>query len=291
MAGAPFASIRFRTAGIPTRPGLPSACETNVRQADSGYNQANAAALRAKVPSRTGKRPEAVAFFTRSGRSKRPITEMPTPLFTTLALAALTGGPLHSRAPDHWVPFAALARAQGWSAGRTARITFCCGLGHVTVSVAAGLLGLVFGIELLAAFGRLMEAVAGLLLIGFGLAYAIWGLRGTAGRHLHGHTHVHYDHVHEPARMTAWSLFLLFSADPCVAVVPLLFAAAPLGVASTAAIVVLYEAATIITMIVLVLPARAGARVIRAPWLDRYGHVAAGAVIVFVGLAVAGLGW
>ncbi len=216
---------------------------------------------------------------------------MSTPLLTTLALAAMTVGPIHSLAPDHWVPFAALARAQGWSASRTARITFLCGLGHVTVSVAIGLLGLAFGLELLATFGRRMESVAGILLVGFGLAYAIWGLRSAAGRHLHGHAHAHYDHIHEPARMTAWGLFLLFSADPCVAVVPLLFAAAPLGVAATAAIVVVYEAATIVTMILLVLPARAGATVIRAPWLDRYGHVAAGGVIVFVGLTVAGLGW
>jgi nickel/cobalt exporter len=66
-------------------------------------------------------------------------------LFATLAVAAVTVGSLHTLAPDHWVPFAALARARGWSAGRTARITFACGFGHVTVSALLGLLGLAFG--------------------------------------------------------------------------------------------------------------------------------------------------
>ena len=212
-------------------------------------------------------------------------------LFVSLALGAMTVGSLHSVAPDHWVPFAALARAQGWSAGRTARITFLCGFGHVTVSALFGLLGLAFGRQLFEALGQKMEAYAGLLLVAFGLAYGAWGLRRAAGKHVHGHVHSHYDHVHEPSRMTAWSLFLLFSADPCVAVIPLLFAAAPLGALPTAGIVVLYEAATILTMVLLVLPARAGAHVIRAAWLDHYGDVAAGGIIVFVGLAVTGLGW
>jgi len=95
----------------------------------------------------------------------------------------------------------------------------------------------------------------------------------------------------DPSRASAGTLFLLFSADPCVAVVPLLFAAAPLGATRTIAIVLLYEAATLATMLAFVLPARAGTRVFRAPWLDRYGDAAAGGLIAAVGLMVAGLGW
>jgi nickel/cobalt exporter len=211
-------------------------------------------------------------------------------LFATLALAAITVGSLHTLAPDHWVPFAALARARGWSAGRTARITFACGFGHVTVSALLGLVGLAFGLTMVRAFGERMEAVAGLLLIGFGLVYGIWGLRKAAGRRLHGHAHAHYDHVHDASRATARTLFLLFSADPCVAVIPLLFAAAPLGAARTAGVVLLYEAATIGTMVALVLPARAGASSIRARWLDHWGDAAAGAIIAAVGITVTALG-
>src|SRR5674476_307164 len=59
--------------------------------------------------------------------------------------SAASVGALHTLAPDHWVPFAALARAQKWSAAKTARITVLCGFGHVTVSALLGLLGLVFG--------------------------------------------------------------------------------------------------------------------------------------------------
>jgi nickel/cobalt exporter len=212
-------------------------------------------------------------------------------LFSTLALTAVTIGSLHTAAPDHWVPFAALARARNWSARRTAGVTLLCGFGHVTVSALLGLIGLFFGERLLESFGRRMGSFAPLLLIGFGVVYGLWGLRRAVPPRLHGHSHAHYDHVHDPSRASAGTLFLLFSADPCVAVVPLLFAAAPLGAARTIAIVLLYEAATLATMLAFVLPARAGTRVFRAPWLDRYGDVAAGGVIAAVGLMVAGLGW
>jgi nickel/cobalt exporter len=211
-------------------------------------------------------------------------------LFLTLAGAAASIGALHTLAPDHWVPFAALARAQQWSAAKTARITFLCGFGHVTASALLGLLGLAFGRAIFERAGSRMEAVSGILLVGFGLAYGAWGMRRAAGRRVHGHSHAHYDHVHDASWTTAWSLFLLFSADPCVAVIPLLFAAAPLGTAPTVGLVLLYEAATIGTMIALVLPARAGFARLRLPWLDHWGDAVAGGLIAATGVVVIALG-
>jgi nickel/cobalt exporter len=211
-------------------------------------------------------------------------------LFWTLALAGAALGSVHSLAPDHWVPFAAVARARGWSPGRTARVTILCGFGHVTASVLLGLGALLLGLEMLQKLGGRLESVAGILLVGFGTAYGAWGLRRAAGSRLHGHAHRRYDHVHDPSRTTAGALFLLFAADPCVAVMPVLFAAAPLGAARTTAIVLAYEIATIATMLLLVLPARALARRLRLGWLDRYGDALAGAVIAVVGVAVILLG-
>jgi nickel/cobalt exporter len=208
-----------------------------------------------------------------------------------LALAAITVGSLHTIAPDHWVPFTVLARAQGWSRGRAIRITALCGFGHVTVSVLLGVLALVFGLELLDVVGQRMAAIAGVLLIGFGLVYAALGVRRLAGERVHGHHHRHYDHVHEPSAMTPWALFLLYSADPCIALIPILFAAVPLGVLRTTLIVCVYEVATIGTMVALVVPACAAVKRVHLPWAARYGDAAAGAVIASVGTLVVVLGW
>jgi hypothetical protein len=91
-------------------------------------------------------------------------------------------------------------------------------------------------------------------------------------------------------RVTPWTLFLLFSADPCVAVIPLMFAAAPLGWGSTLAVIVAYEAATIVPMVLLAVPARAAAATIRGAWAERYGDALAGGGVALVGLAVLNLG-
>jgi hypothetical protein len=212
-------------------------------------------------------------------------------LFVPIAAAAVTLASVHALAPDHWMPLAALARAQQWSAGRTARVTVACGFAHVTVSVVIGLVALAFGIRLFERFGAELESFAGIVLIGFGVLYALWGLRHAAA-HLHGHHHVHYDHVHGSGRVTPWTVFLVFAADPCLGIFPLMFAAAPLGWAPVAAIVVLYEAATILTMTALVLPARSAANtLVRGRWMHRYGDAMAGGFIVAVGVTVTILGW
>jgi nickel/cobalt exporter len=209
-----------------------------------------------------------------------------------LAATAATVGALHSLAPDHWLPFTAVARARGWSPARTVRVTLLCGFGHVSVSVVLGLLALALGREVLESFGARLESVAGILLIGFGLVYALWGLRRAAGQRLHGHSHSHFDHVHDPSRATVLGMFLLYSADPCVRLIPIILAAAPLGRASLVAIIVVYEVATLGAMVALVLASRAGVvRALQGPWLDRYGDALAGAAIVATGIVVASFGW
>jgi hypothetical protein len=236
----------------------------------------------------------------------------------TLALAGVAAGigALHTLAPDHWVPFAALARAERWSLRRTALVTASCGLGHVTVSVLLGAASLVVGLELIQALGARLENIAGVLLIGFGVAYGAWGWHRAMRDRIHGHMHevlpghhhapsgqldlshprqhAHHHHHHRVPdhgpRRTAWTLFLLFSADPCVAVIPLMFAAAPLGWGATLLVVLTYEGATILTMVSLVLPMKAAVSAIHGQWADRYGDALAGAVIAVVGVVVAVLG-
>ena len=70
----------------------------------------------------------------------------------------------------------------------------------------------------------------------------------------------------------------------------MILAAAGAGWFAVGAVIVAYELATIVTMVVLVTAAHSGIHAIRAPWIDRYGDAAAGAIIVCVGAAMAVLG-
>jgi hypothetical protein len=213
-------------------------------------------------------------------------------MVSALVVAAVSIAALHALAPDHWVPFAALARTERWSAARTASVTALCGAGHVTASVVIGILGAALGVGLFEAFGAALEGLAPYVLIGFGLAYATWGAgrivreRWHRRMHARGEHHHHRHHHLDHHAVSARALFLLFCADPCVAVIPLMFAAFSTGWTAALAVVVAYEAATIATMIALVLPARAATGVVRSAWVDRFGDVLAGTVIVAVGVVV-----
>jgi putative Mn2+ efflux pump MntP len=199
----------------------------------------------------------------------------------TLIVTAALIGSIHTLAPDHWLPFAALARARRWSSWHTARTTFLCGFGHVTVSAALGILALIVGLEAVHAFGSRIESHATMLLIAFGVAYTLWGF---------WRSRVHAHSPFEP-RITEWGLFLVYAADPCVAVIPMIMAASTGGWPAVALVTLAYEAATIATMIVLATGAYAGVKRLTLHWADHYGDAVAGGVIVAVGVAMMVLGW
>jgi threonine/homoserine/homoserine lactone efflux protein len=210
-------------------------------------------------------------------------------------LAAAVVGSLHTLIPDHWMPFAALARSRRWSAMHTARVTFLCGFGHVTVSAILGVIALFVGLGAVHAFGARLEGKSIYLLIAFGAIYMAWGLWRSFRRdplavmHHHHHHHPHGGNEHDHG-LTEWSLFALFSADPCVAVIPMIMAVAGAGWTAVLGVIVVYEIATIATMIVLVAAARAGAQAIRFAWFDRFGDAVAGALILALGATLATLG-
>ncbi len=195
----------------------------------------------------------------------------------TLPLAAATVGALHTLAPDHWMPFAALARARGWTPARALRTTVLCGLGHVTVSAVLGIAALSIGLGLAELIGGRLASLAPALLMLFGAAYMLWGLRP-------------HRHRHEQQGVTEGALFVLFSSDPCVALIPLILASAGGGWPLILAVILAYEAGTIASMSILVAGAHAGARAIRLHVLDHYGDAVAGGLIVTVGIAVQMLG-
>lgn len=195
----------------------------------------------------------------------------------TLPLAAMTVGALHTLAPDHWMPFAALARARGWTPARAVRTTILCGLGHVTVSAILGIAALSVGLGVAELIGGKLASMAPALLMLFGTVYMLWGLRP-------------HRHRHEQHGATEWSLFVLFSSDPCVALIPLIIASASGGWTAIAAVIIAYEIGTLASMSILVTTAHAGARVLRAPFLDRFGDAVAGALILTVGAMVTVLG-
>lgn len=202
-----------------------------------------------------------------------------------LCVTAVIVGVLHTiLGPDHYLPFVAMAEAGGWSARKSLGVTIACGLGHVIGSVVIGIAGLVLGVAVL----RLesLEAfrgdMAAWLLIGFGLAFLLAGVR-RAGR----------GRPHERAPSSAatvwspWLAFLVFVLGPCEPLIPLLIYPAAQGShAAVAVVVAVYTAATVGTMAVAVLGIRYGLSRVWRPAGDRFAHAVAGLTILACGVLV-----
>lgn len=205
--------------------------------------------------------------------------------------------------PDHVLPFVMLAKAQGWSRGKTAAVTLACGLGHVLSSLLLGLLGLALGASLghITALEQLRGSVAAWGLVAFGLAYAAWGVRrGLVSRKqlavhahegsVHIHTHGQQFHHHrqvEQSAVTFWTLFIVFAFGPCEPLIPLFMVPASRGLWEAALVMgVVFAVVTLVTMVAAVIVVREG--VLKAPLgrLANWSHVMAGSVIAVSGLAV-----
>jgi nickel/cobalt transporter (NicO) family protein len=229
---------------------------------------------------------------------------------TVLVFTAASIGFFHTLfGPDHYLPFVVMSKARHWSIAKTALITFLCGLGHVLSSVVLGFVGIAFGIAVLKLEG--VEGIRGNLaawaLIGFGLAYCIWGIRTAIKNKPHEHIHFHQDgkkhvhehmhaenhvHVHENKKsITPWILFTIFVLGPCEPLIPLLmYPAAKNSLPGVVIVTVVFSAVTISTMLGIVMLTCFGFKFVRLGRLERYSHALAGATIFLSGLAIQFLG-
>lgn len=196
---------------------------------------------------------------------------------------------LHALAPDHWLPFTALARASNWTMPRLAWITLLAGLAHVTASLLLGMIGLWAGVAIhhLEGAEAWRGSVGIWLLIGFGVAYALWGLKHAQ----HHHPHVSVDEaikLYLVRRM--WMLFAIMVFGPCEPLIPLMFVAAQRGLPTAWMVSAVFSVVTVAMVMGQSLLAYAGVRLVEAPWMGRYAHALAGLAIVLTGLAVILLG-
>lgn len=200
-----------------------------------------------------------------------------------LVVSTLGVAVVHALAPDHWVPFVALGRAQHWSVKRLIFVTMLAGIGHVGSSVVLGLIGLTLGFLLkeVQVFESARGEIAGLILIGFGLAYAVWGLKQAR----HGHAPRDKGQI-----VTVWTLVVIFVLGPCEPLIPLMLLAAQHGWAAVWIVSVLFSIATIAMMLGQALLGHLGVRLLATERLEHWTHALAGALIAFTGLLVMALG-
>jgi len=235
-----------------------------------------------------------------------------------LFLSALSIGFIHTIVgPDHYLPFILMAKARHWKIKKTMFITFLCGLGHVFGSVILGVLGIALGIALqkLEIIEGYRGDIASWMLIAFGLAYGVWGLRlGLRSvEHVHKHEHEHeheqqliqdhdnstthhhkhhhlggHAHIHGNEKsLTPWALFVIFVLGPCEPLIPLLmYPAAKGNWYDVVWVAAGFGGITILTMMGMVLILTKSVMQLKMQFWERYMHALAGFIIAMSGLAI-----
>ncbi len=185
---------------------------------------------------------------------------------TLLATAAALGA-VHTLAPDHWLPFAALGKARRLGAKKTAKMAFEAGLLHLLATAIVGVLALRFGMALLEPLGLRLESLSVGLLFAAGLLYAGYAVARRLGGKL---TNADDEQLEKLGKRGLYSLFAL---DPCVPLLPLLVLALPLGAEIAFAVFTVYALATLTAMTTLTFAAAKGLGRLQMParlerWLD-----------------------
>ena len=237
-----------------------------------------------------------------------------TPEIMVLALTAASIAFVHTvLGPDHYLPFVAMARARNWSTATTMRVTLICGLGHLVGSVLLGFIGIAVGTQL--ATIEWLEAfrgdLAAWLLMGFGLAYLVWGLRRAWLKRPHRHWHEHgglrhyhsheeisgeqHTSAHQSGSITPWVIFVIFVLGPCEPLIPLLmYPAARESTLGVIMVTSVFGIVTVATMMTVVLASMLGLDRLkiqdRIGGLARFSHAAAGGTLLICGASVTFLG-
>lgn len=232
--------------------------------------------------------------------------------FPVLLLSTAGVAVLHTLAgPDHYLPFIVMGQARRWSVKRMIFWTSLCGFGHVASSVALALGAVIFGfaLERVQFIEEFRGSLAAWLMIAFGAVYFAWGLKRAFRSRAHTHGHVHeggmlheHRHAHDLAHahphgetvgfnLTPWILFTIFILGPCEPMIPLvMYPAAQGDWAGMWAVVSVFAALTVAAMVVTVLLAVRGIRLLPLRRIERYTDAIAGGVVLCAGCAIQFLG-
>jgi nickel/cobalt exporter len=205
-------------------------------------------------------------------------------------LAAAAGvGFGHAVLPDHWVPLAVVGRTQRYSVGRVARLAGLAAVAHVLLSLILGGVIVAIGLQFRSTVESAQNVIVGCLLVGTGIAFAVFEAIGGGHRHHDDHAHHHHQHHPSPSRLQSLAGVMVpfgAAASPDLTILPVFLAATTGGVGVAIGSLIVFAAVTIGTIVGLTLFATIGGHQIRAPWLDRWGNLFTALVLVVIGALI-----
>ena len=198
-------------------------------------------------------------------------------LLVSLLTTAFAAAFLHAVLPTHWLPFVLVGRGQGWSNRQTLGAAALSGLAHVAVTVVAGLLVVMVGVEIDKRFNGALSAISAAILALLGLYFLLTRKKGARAVH---------DQTGAPPRRYAsdgaalLSLVAVLAFYPSEAFLPLYLSGAQHGWTAFVVLSLILLVATLAGMMLFTSLALAGASRLKLERWERYERVVL-AVVLF----------
>ncbi len=217
--------------------------------------------------------------------------------FFTLAATGLAIAFIHAAIPTHWLPFVVVARAQGWSRGRTlAMVTLCSG-GHMLLMTGLGLGLAWFGLQIGERWAGIFPYVAAGALVAMGLLILFRHWQGWTHGHgelLGDHCH-HHDHGHvhappiPPVPTSDWAavggLFTMLTFSPCEGLLPVYLSGVQFGWGGVTVLSVILALGTWSAMLLFTWLTLLGVERVRFKWLEKCEAPVLGTLLILCGVA------
>lgn len=197
-----------------------------------------------------------------------------------LAASAAFVGLVHSLAPGHWLPVVLMTKTKHWGVRNAVLGAITAAAGHILISIALAAVGLEIGAHFLIEREALIERYAGLGLVVFGLGYAALSL--VRHRSCHGHEH-HGPELTAQREKAPFIFLFMLGFSPCVAVLPLFVAAAPIGVGAVVMTMVGFAVGVLGALISATVLVSRGIMRLDHPIFEHYGDLLTGLGVALMG--------
>jgi len=209
-------------------------------------------------------------------------------------IGAAVVGILHMSAPDHWLTLCVLARNKKWAPKKLFGVSFMTAIGHVALSVAMGLVVVVVGLVFSHLISYYLDTGIGLVMVGAGLVVGIIPLVRKSTPHQHHHDNEHeHDHDHDEEKKfgklsSKIGYFAILGAalSPDPSIIPIYLSAISAGFYFALELSVVFAAASIATLLLLVQLGTVGLAKTLAKIPEKYNDSMVGFVIMAIGIYV-----
>jgi nickel/cobalt exporter len=207
-----------------------------------------------------------------------------------LIFSAAFVGLVHSLAPGHWLPVVLLAKSRRWTTQKALQGAVVAASGHILVSTLLGIATVALSLHYLVHLEEQIERYGSLILVFFGLAYAL----NAYFRHSHCHGHTHHGAeppALDPSEKVAesrlpWMFLFTLGLSPCVAVLPVLITASAKGTWGVAMTIVAFAVGVLAALMGATLMMSHGLMKLDHPLFEHYGDVVTGVGVSFMGVAL-----